>query len=159
MTQILKRISDPQEQTININRNFDDISRALADRSGQFSTVASAGPITVASGVTYSVTVEVGDVNNIYTRDRLPIVPRVTVYVDNNSSDYQWPDGNSLSSAQKSAITICVITPRLVVGPSDDTVKAQYAIALQNFDASSHDFYVYVDAFFVPAPESGVVSR
>jgi hypothetical protein len=160
MPRALKKIKNPQDEIILFNRNFDDISLDLADRSGTFSTLASGGPFTTTSGTTKSITVEVNDIRNTYTFNKMPIIPRITVFVDTNSSDYRWPDGSSLSAAQRNTITVTVINARTVLGSgADNTTKAEFLIALQNFDASDHDFYVTADAFYVPAPETGVANR
>lgn len=158
MPRTLKKIKDPANEQILFNQNFDDISLDLADRSGAFSTLATAGPLTATSGQTKAVTVDVDDLRNIYTEGKAPIIPRVSVYIDTYSNSFRWPDGGSLSAAQKNSITVVVLSPQSVIS-GDEFTKAQFVIAMQNFDSASHDFYLEVDAFYVPAPETGIANR
>lgn len=162
MVRILNKIKTPitDGEVSNINLNFDRIALDLSDRSGTFSTTATVpGGITVLAAQGHSLEVSVVDNQNIYQRNSLPVIPRVDVYIDNDlDGSYLWPVGSNISASLKNSLSVVPIVARTLIDPIDDE-KATITLLLQNFDALNHTFYVYVDAYYVPAPDYGIATR
>lgn len=161
MTRILNKIKSPIEEEIgNINTNFDRIALDLADRSGTFSSVATIpGGITVAAGNGHSIEVSIVDSLNTYQSGRLPVIPRIDVYIDNDlDGTYLWPSGGNISGTLKGQTFVTVLNSRSVINQIDDE-KATTLICISNLDLFDHTFYIYFDAYYVPAPDYGVAAR
>lgn len=154
----LKRIADSEKDILSMNRNFDDISLALADRSGTFSSVGIAYGVTVSANTNSALLIDVEDNKNIYTLNLMPVIPRVNVFIDAPDTAYRWPDGAALSATQINKILVSCFTAQGVVNGTD-TTKAQFFVVIHNTDSSDHTYYAFMDGFYVPAPETGVANR
>lgn len=159
MPRLLNKIYDPAKDVSNFNTNFDRISLDIADSRGTFSSLASTGAVTVASNTALSIEVNVIDNLKLYSKNTLPIIPRVLVYIDTDGDGtYIYPSGSSLTSTQVRDISVDVLTSTIVLNEVTNE-KATYNIILRNLTGSSVDFYVYTDCFYVPGPDSGVANR
>lgn len=158
MTRILKKIANPQEDTMKINQNFDTISQELADRSGAFSNVASIS-VTVSDGTTHTVEVSVIDSLNIYSINKLPVIPRVLMYVGTDGDGtYLYPAGGNLTDAQSHGLELEVFVSRIVINQATDE-KATYYIRVRNTSGDDQTIYLTTDVYYVPAPELGIARR
>lgn len=159
MPLILKKIANPQDDASRLNKNFDDIALELANRSGNFSSLASVSGLVVSAGVTHIIEVSVVDNLEIYQINKLPVIPRLLVYVDNDQDGtYLLPGGSNLTAAEKHSITTNMYQTQIVINEVTNE-KATYYIIIRNDDVASHTFYVYTDVYYVPAPEVGVARR
>lgn len=160
MPQVLKKIGNPQEDASKISQNFDTISLALADLSGTFSSEASIpGGVTIAAGTSQAIEVNILDQLSIYQQDRLPVVPRLDLYIDQDlDGTYLYPLGSSLTAAQVHGISVIMYQSKSTLNQVENE-KATYVVVLRNDTADSHDFFFYFDAFYVPSPDQGVAAR
>lgn len=161
MTRILRKIKDSSKDLDSINLNFDRISLDLSDRSGIFSSV-----VDVPGGITLNPfgTVEVVEVNvvdelKIYTKNELPVIPRVRIYVNNDLDDtYLWPSGSNLLSTQVYDISVTTLVAQQVFNPIENE-DATYFIILKNSGIPTYTIYVHTDTYYVPGPDLGVTRR
>lgn len=159
MPRILNKIKNPQEDISSFNVNFDRISLDLSDRSGTFSTVGIVSGLVVPAGEGRTVEVSVVDVLEIYTKNKMPVIPRVDVYVGtDNDDDYLWPSGASVTNAQVYDISVSVYQARHVFNEQTNE-KGTYFIHIKNRGASPYTLYIYADVYYVPAPDEGVAKR
>lgn len=160
MANILKKIKDPKESLLDLNQNFDNIAQEIADRSGIFSSVASVpSGITVTAGSCHRVQISVIDSLNLYTINKMPIIPRVNVYVGTDAlNDYRYPSGASLTTAQVNELSVEVSIARTVFDETDGE-KATYYIVFRNTGASDVTVYPYMQCYYVPAPDEGIAQR
>lgn len=158
MTRILKKIKNPQDEAILINQNFDNISLDLVDRSGVFSTAVVVNGTTISATSSNYIKIGVQDDRNLYTIDKLPIIPRINLYVDAFALTNRYPDGSAINGVLLHQTQLEIFTARSVQSPvaADD---AQILIVIHNMDSSSHTYYATIDAFYVPAPDTGVANR
>lgn len=158
MPRVLSKISNPQEDMQRFNDNFDRISLDIADRSGTFSSEASFST-TIASGVTQYAEINVTDLRDFYVEGKLPFLPRYDVYVDvDDDLTYIYPAGANISQATLHGVQIEVFMTKTTLNIVTNE-KATLMIIIRNRSASSHDFYVYMDGFYLPAPDIGVARR
>ena len=133
-----------------LNDNFDKIVSDIGDLGGKFSTTASYS-VTIAAGGMNTATVGVTDPRSLYVAGRLPITPRVEVFVDNNNDDnYLLGYSGSLSADQSNALVSVWIQRRA----SSGTV-ATFTIQIKNFGASPHTYYVVADESYTASPPTG----
>jgi hypothetical protein len=171
MARVLNKIKDPQNEALLMNQNFDAIALDIAERGGIFSTVASVGGFTVTAGTATTIQVSVlfsqtdssnpytGLARNYYEDNQLPIIPRVTTYIDNNNDGtYIYPLGSNLTAAQKFGISIDYGVFRNVVDQQTNE-KATYWIKIKNADASDHVFYLTTDVYYAPVVQKGSATR
>ncbi len=80
----------------------------------------------------------------------LSATPMIDVYVDTNSSAFLWPNGASLTSAQRN----------LIIGVKKDLTNvdgiASFIISGRNNDTSTHTYYVTFRVAYFPSPPSGL---
>lgn len=68
--------------------------------------------------------------------------PSVTIYIDtNNSANHRWPNGNSLTAAQKNLMVSLVRDPAAGLAPGDAGNNLVYHLQLYNLDTVSHTYY------------------
>jgi len=159
MPRILNKIGNAQEDIAKLNTNFDRISLDLADRSGSFTVGGSLLGYTIPSGESRAVEVNVLDQRDIYVVNKLPIIPRIDLYLGNDLNiNYLYPVGNSLTQANVHGVQVSIIPARTVYNAVTNE-KATVFIHIRNADASSHTIYLYVDGYYVPAPDQGIATR
>lgn len=159
MPRVLKKIANPQEDISKINQNFDSISLDLADRSGRFSTVGSAGPVVISNNEVVNLEINVIDTRSVYVINKLPIIPRVLMYVGTNGDGtYLYPAGSNLTATQKFELRLEVFVSRVVINEVENE-KATYYIVVRNSTGSSQTVYITTDAYYVPQPDTGIANR
>lgn len=160
MPRLLNKIKDAQTEVASINTNFDRISLDIADRSGTFSSVATVNGLSIAPTTVRSIEVNVVDSLAIYTVNKLPVIPRIQIYIGTDANDnFLWPSGGSLTTTQIYDIQCSIIQSRQVFNSSTNE-KATYFVYIKNSSASvTYTLYIYLDAYYVPAPDEGVTKR
>lgn len=159
MTKIFKKIGNAQQDIDKINQNFDEIAIELANRSGVFSSVASAGAIPIADGESIVIEVDILDPLSRFATNRLPVLPRYDLFIDNDLDyTYVYPIGGNLTAAEVHGIRVHIHQSRVVVNEVADE-KATIFIAISNDSGGAHNFYLYFDTFYVPSPELGIAVR
>lgn len=159
MPRILHKIKDPEKEVLSINQNFDNISLDLTDRSGTFSSEGSVSGLVVSAGATKTIEVDVEDVLNQYVFNNLPVVPRVDAYIDTDINDnFRYPAGPSLTQTIIHNVDVVTLTMETVFNQTTNE-KATYFIIIKNRDSVSHTFYIYTQAYYLPAPDKGIALR
>ena len=150
-------------EIIQLRRDFDEF-RSTPQRIGNgslnygvFSPAWELGPITIGSAVTYNITVAYLVTGVEVTYDGKPAINRVTlmdqfysIKVDVDDNDHIFPYGASLTAAQKKLVTTNYFD-YLQTGLSETTGQRYVVIQINNFDTSSHDYYVTGSAL-IPRP-------
>lgn len=159
MARVLHKIKNPQEENRLLNENFDRISLDIADRSGTFSNIGSTS-VVLPPGEGGSVQINIVDSLNIYGAGRLPTIPQIDIYLDNDlDGNYYWPVGASITPFLRAMINVTPFCALSIVDQIENE-KATNFIHIANLDGvDSHTFYVYARTYFVPTPEEGVAAR
>lgn len=158
MVKILHKIADPQKDISHLNHNFDEIAIGLANASGQFSSVGTTN-ISISDGQSAAVQVNIDDVYNVYTINKLPVITRCDIFVDfDNNADYRYPTGVNITAAQVHGIGIDILQS-LTATITDTYEKATVFITLHNRTGAVHTFYFHIDVFYLPTPTLGVAKR
>lgn len=161
MTRVLNKIKSPitDGEVGNININFDRIALDLSDRSGVFSSTAFLNGLVVPAGQTRTIEINILDELSIYSEGRLPVIPRFDAYVDNDlNGSYLYPSGSGLTQANVHGIDIFHWNSRSIFNQATNE-KATAFMVVKNNDAGSHTFYIYMDFYYVPAPDQGIAVR
>lgn len=159
MARILNKIGDANNEIRKINDNFDRLSLDISDRSGTFSSVAGVSGMSLASGSSSLIEISVQDVKSIYEFGRLPLIFRYDLFINNDSDfTYSWPLGGNLSGAIKHGVDVTVFQSKTVLNTIEDE-KATILVKIKNTSGVSIDYYFYLDAYYIPAPEEGVAAR
>ena len=139
-----------------INANFENVVTSVNDIGAKFSQSAAYSTITLAAGVQTSLVLNITDTSKQYRVDYMSVVPRFQIFVDNNN-DYSYlvAGGGSLTNEMIN-FTFGYWQTRVVpTGSPTNTVAVVYAL-MKNNGASSHNYYITVDAAFTSSPVSGI---
>lgn len=158
MAIVFKKIGDAQTDIHKMNSNFDRIALELSDKSGTFSSSATTS-FSLGTGASQAIEVSVIDALEIYQVDKLAVIPRLNIFVDHDADfTYSFPLGSNLATADGHGISIDIFQSKSVLNAATNE-KATVPIIIHNNSGNTHTFYVYIDVFYVPAPEVGVARR
>lgn len=160
MALVTKKITNSQEDLMKLNQNFDNLSVAIADSTGDMSSLGSFPGVQIINNSAWMFQVSVLDILDRYEVNKCPIIPRVQIYIDGtaNTDDNLYPTGGDITPIMRYGISVEVITSRIVQDPVENE-KATFFIIIRNNDTMPHDFYVYADAIYLPTPASGAAKR
>lgn len=159
MPRILHKIKDAAADLRKININFDSISLDIADARGLQSSRASFNG-TVNAGTTAYAEIDINDSNNLFVRGKVPFIPRFDCFIDvDEDFTYQYPAGINISQATLHGCQVECFLSKTPINVSDNLEKGTLFFIIRNRDSSNHDFYVYVDGFYLPGPDLGVAAR
>lgn len=159
MPRVLNKIAGDNEQR-KLNENFDRLALDIADRSGRFSSTATVlGGIELVNGGVGTLEINILDQRNNFEQGKLPVVPRIDVFIDHDLDyNHAWPYGGLAEAADIYGTSVFTLLSRTTINPIDDE-KATYFIHIRNDSGNTHTYYVYFDAFYIPAPDLGVAAR
>lgn len=137
------------------NDNFDKLVNDIGDLGAKATSTGSTGAQVVTAGSSLNLRVgilaPIDPPSHIYDDGIVSIVPRIAVFIDNdNNSAFIHPSGGSLSSDQLLTMVNCYVD----FTPATGTLGS-FVVTVKNFGASSHTYYVYYSATFLPKPTPG----
>lgn len=143
-----------------IDDNFDKVIQNTYDMGARISSSKTLTFSSVTTGSTFRETIVLVNPSKTSSYSYINLaqpengftaaVPIIDVYVDTNSSAFLWPNGSSLTTAQRN----------LIIGVKKDLTAADgiasFTISGRNNDSSTHTYYVTFKVAYFPSPPTGI---